>query len=147
MPRVYKSYPLDRPCGSCGETDPKKFGFILGKYRKNICRKCAYKYKMAHIKKYPERYKKAQRDYYKRNKERILENNKRWKYGTTFEELKELRKKYKCCPICGRKKKLVVDHNHKTKAIRGLICTNCNSLLGHCRDNIAVLKRAVLYLK
>lgn len=40
-----------------------------------------------------------------------------------------------CCAICKKhesqlKQKLAVDHNHKTGVIRGLICKECNLLLG-----------------
>jgi len=39
------------------------------------------------------------------------------------------------CAICRvRDKPLVVDHDHKTKQIRGLLCRACNSWLGHHLD-------------
>jgi len=34
------------------------------------------------------------------------------------------------CGICNREKKLVVDHNHKTNEIRGLLCMQCNTFVG-----------------
>ena len=57
------------------------------------------------------------------------------------------------CPICQRpldmfkESSIHVDHDH-TEAflIRGLLCINCNSILGHARDDIAVLQRALDYL-
>ena len=56
------------------------------------------------------------------------------------------------CAVCGThqssmKKKLVVDHCHKTGKVRGLLCNHCNSLLGFSRDNIATLNGAISYLK
>ena len=53
------------------------------------------------------------------------------------------------CAICygsngGRY--LVVDHNHKSGGVRGLLCVDCNLLLGYARDNAAVLLRAAQYL-
>lgn len=58
-------------------------------------------------------------------------------YGITLKQYDELFRKQKaCCAICGRhdsqfKKRLGVDHDHKTGIIRGLLCTGCNIVLGH----------------
>lgn len=52
------------------------------------------------------------------------------------------------CLICDLKvERLDVDHNHATGKIRGLLCHNCNSLLGHAKDNIDTLKEAINYLE
>ncbi len=45
------------------------------------------------------------------------------------------------------KTKLVVDHCHATKRVRGLLCHNCNRALGLLKDSPEVLQRAVDYLK
>jgi hypothetical protein len=50
------------------------------------------------------------------------------------------------CAICSRLRKLVVDHCHQTGAVRGLICTPCNTGLGMFQDSVTMLKRAQLYL-
>lgn len=34
------------------------------------------------------------------------------------------------CAVCLVEKKLVIDHNHKTGEVRGLLCHRCNLLLG-----------------
>lgn len=53
----------------------------------------------------------------------------------------------KGCPICLRRRvDLVVDHDHSTNQIRGLLCGDCNSGLGFFRDNIQSLKNAATYL-
>jgi hypothetical protein len=54
--------------------------------------------------------------------------------------------KVKACPICLEVSKLVFDHNHKTNEFRGYICRNCNSGLGHFKDDVESLKRAIEYL-
>lgn len=41
---------------------------------------------------------------------------------------------------------LAVDHCHKTKTIRGLLCYNCNSGIGRFKDSIELLKKAINYL-
>ena len=40
-----------------------------------------------------------------------------------------------------------MDHCHKTKKIRGLLCHTCNSGLGMFKDNIEYLKNAIKYLE
>jgi len=56
------------------------------------------------------------------------------------------------CSICGKTpkqngKRLAVDHNHKTGAIRGLLCTNCNLALGYLKDSPERCRRAAEYLE
>jgi len=55
------------------------------------------------------------------------------------------------CDICQQKcpsgNNLALDHNHKTKEIRGLLCVNCNRGLGNFKDSILLLGKAIEYLK
>lgn len=39
------------------------------------------------------------------------------------------------CAICDEIKPLVVDHDHFTDLVRGMLCTGCNNILGGARDN------------
>lgn len=65
------------------------------------------------------------------------------------------KQKYKCA-ICGQDNfpmkdcssgALVVDHDHTTGEIRGLLCHNCNRALGLLQDNKSYLQSALNYLK
>ena len=69
------------------------------------------------------------------------------KYGLTPESLEGIKKyqNYQCA-ICGKEKKLNIDHCHKENKVRGLLCTNCNILIGHAKENIEILKLAIDYL-
>ena|SRR3990167_45321 len=60
------------------------------------------------------------------------------------------------CTICkqpetiklnGTTKTLCVDHDHITGKIRGLLCNNCNVALGSLKDDIGLLKQAIIYLE
>ncbi len=60
-----------------------------------------------------------------------------------------------CCAICrkpervtrnGKPRNLSIDHDHKTGAIRELLCNNCNALLGLVNDDIGLLAAAIAYL-
>jgi hypothetical protein len=42
--------------------------------------------------------------------------------------------------------KLVVDHDHATNKIRGLLCSNCNTVLGYVKDEEEILYRLSAYL-
>lgn len=50
------------------------------------------------------------------------------------------------CAICQRSRPLTIDHNHKTDAVRGLLCYSCNSFIGMAQDNIEILQKAIEYL-
>lgn len=77
----------------------------------------------------------------------ILEN-----YGLTSEEYwliyhAQDGKCFVCHRATGARKKLSVDHCHKTGIVRGLLCSSCNrGVLGHLRDDIAALQRGIDYL-
>lgn len=52
------------------------------------------------------------------------------------------------CAICQcEADKLLVDHDHSTGKIRGLLCDECNKALGLLRDNPEYVLRAANYLK
>lgn len=95
----------------------------------------------------------------------LTENHRRWRakpenkikirnawlkseYGITQAEYEErLIKQGRRCAICGTSQaKLFVDHNHQTNEVRGLLCSACNTLLGHGRDDVHILARAIAYL-
>ena len=78
----------------------------------------------------------------------------RFKYGITHEDyLKLLHKQQGKCAVCFAKASdqyhgcLDVDHNHNTGEVRGLLCNNCNRLLGFAGDSSEVLQNASDYLK
>lgn len=51
------------------------------------------------------------------------------------------------CLICNDKVKLCVDHNHTTGQLRGLLCRFCNPMIGFCREDINILRKAIKYLE
>jgi hypothetical protein len=74
-------------------------------------------------------------------------------YGITTEEYDLiLESQGGVCAICGQvqnpiERPFAIDHNHTTGKVRGLLCNNCNLILGHARDNTYILENAIHYLK
>ncbi len=76
----------------------------------------------------------------------------KFKYGLTVEQYKAMVKAQAgLCAICrqpprGKKKRLGVDHDHETGAVRGLLCGTCNTAIGHLAESRDSLRRAARYL-
>jgi hypothetical protein len=51
------------------------------------------------------------------------------------------------CPTILSETRICVDHCHTTGKIRGLLCMNCNTGLGHFKDNTELLNSAIQYLQ
>jgi hypothetical protein len=74
------------------------------------------------------------------------------KYNLTVEEYVQMFGSQEgSCAICKGhqslfKRPLVVDHNHTTGRVRGLLCDNCNRCLGLLKDNKELLTNAINYL-
>lgn len=99
----------------------------------------------------------------KNNPGRVKINRKRWYkdvgaeknllkiYNLTSDRLKKLKEIHNNhCAICDKpnrnNKSLVIDHNHATGKVRGLLCDLCNLGLGRFQDNPEMLTKAIEYL-
>ncbi len=104
-----------------------------------------------------EKYREKERKYYLDNRERILANSVKRQFGLSPEQHRALLEKQKgVCAICrkperaklhGRVRALAVDHCHKGKHVRGLLCSNCNTAIGRFKHSIQTLKNALKYLE
>lgn len=122
--------------------------------RRNSCKLCV----RASVKKYADKNKDKIKEYNQtRRKETEAHKNRPWidrlkRYGLSegdFMVLYEMQ--LGRCDLCKNTleigKNCHVDHDHKTGYIRGLLCGSCNLMLGHAKDNIETLKRAIEYLE
>lgn len=98
------------------------------------------------------------RRYTAKHPERVKQRFRKWvlrtKYNITWEQYHEmLEAQGGCCAICetdkpeGRGQCFHVDHDHKTGRVRGLLCTNCNNMLGRAKDNPALLRKGASFLE
>lgn len=121
---------------------------------------------MSWKKKNPEKAREYARKYRAKNRKRINAQINKWKrdrpehtaeqewkyylkktYGMTPDEWQAMYDaQLGLCGICGgpdlTERRLAVDHCHKTKEIRGLLCNHCNRGLGFFDDDPDVLLRA-----
>lgn len=72
-------------------------------------------------------------------------------YGITINEYEKMSiRQNHLCAICKEvsdtNRKLVVDHDHITGDIRGLLCGRCNKSIGLFKDNTIYLNNAIKYL-
>lgn len=78
-----------------------------------------------------------------------LDSYYRSRYGIGFQDYGALylAQSGLCC-ICKAvpEKPLVVDHDHESGEVRGLLCGLCNSGLGMFKDNIGAMASAITYL-
>ena len=87
----------------------------------------------------------------RKNKNRTRDYALQNKFGISLIEYEQLSfNQNDVCAICkeecNRGNNLVVDHNHSTGEVRGLLCHRCNTAIGLMRDNIDFLKSAIEYL-
>ncbi len=103
----------------------------------------------------PEKYKAKATKYYQENRARCLADARRRKfkrkYNMTIEDYDQmLTAQHGLCAICEKPKKfkrLFVDHDHTTGAVRGLLCFKCNTGLGGFEDSLTLLNKAAAYLE
>lgn len=120
-------------CASCGETDPEKMvkdkrnttGFARG------CKSCDTA----------------------RNRERYKERFRLRAYNVTNAQVDAMYEAQGAkCAMCGlpvpkpARHISVIDHDHATGKVRGIIHHKCNLLLGHAKANIEMLVQAIDYL-
>jgi Recombination endonuclease VII len=140
-----------RACASCGnlykvprETPARLARYGPSKYCSNRCRADAQRVEV-----------KAPPDLYAR---------RRWQLWTVYritpDDYEEMYQRQQGrCAICGvpkerwepapvkdRPRFLVVDHNHSSKEVRGLLCTQCNIGVGQFKENPAIMYAAAAYL-
>jgi Recombination endonuclease VII len=84
-----------------------------------------------------------------RNRKKLSARNRLWRHSLSqIRHDNLLKKQQNCCAVCRKKfwETPDIDHDHKTKKVRGLLCTNCNLGLGHFKDSVKILQMAIRYL-
>ena len=144
-------------CPECGVEKPlDEFGILrsVKSGRRGKCKKCHAAYLREWAKKNPDVIRERNRKRYENyERGRFLEK----KYGVSIEVYNEmLEEQGGVCAVCrlsetyttrGTVRSLSVDHDHQTGAIRGLLCSRCNSALGMADDDPERLRAMADYIE
>lgn len=166
--------PLFIRCTRCNTEKPSSLFSDTGNRggKRRTCQECKRVQDAEYYQRNRELRAARQREYYQRKRaeilfspdreqrlERVRNQHRQRKYGLTPGELEAMEvAQHGKCAICGgapdhksrstqRTPVLVVDHDHKTNKVRGLLCNSCNTLLGMAKDNPERLRAACLYLE
>lgn len=128
-------------------------------YAFGLCSSCAAKKWLAKKLEdpdYKKRFQEHKKEYARKKAASMSSDEKarrhlRNKYGLTLAQYYEMYENQDGkCALCGtkpKKKKLMVDHNHKTGEVRGLLCPKCNSGMGFFNDDPKLMQMASIYLQ
>lgn len=142
---------------------------IVGSYANSTCKQCL---KDRTSKYPPDKMREYKRAWRHRNIKAWRQSTKNWrmknpeaasasqrrtrlaKYGLTESDFQNLIDSQQgCCAICktllmiGGKGGCKIDHCHKTGIVRGILCSPCNTGIGHLKDDINILQTAIYYLE
>lgn len=97
----------------------------------------------------PEKAKaKSKRSNASRSFEQKRADNRKSQYGLSEPDYRQL-----CaleggrCAVCKERRRLVIDHNHATGVVRGLLCYRCNTMVGHYEKANELRHEIESYLK
>lgn len=102
-----------------------------------------------------DKHREYHRAYHVANRDRHIDLGRKaylkYKYGISQDEYDAmLLSQGGVCKVCFKKntagRRLAVDHDHETGAVRGLLCSPCNSALGLLNDDPEIINRASEYL-
>lgn len=127
----------------------KAYAKIWNEANKELCQELNRKFKANN----PEKIKQYQKSFKTKNPNYFKNKHLEYSYGIPLDEYDRMYSNQhgRCC-ICGKhsdethRKRLFVDHCHKTGKIRGLLCQQCNTALGMASDDIDILCAMIGYL-
>jgi len=141
-----------KECSKCKETKP------TSEFHKDARHPTGYKCwckACAKAKRNPEQLRLSSSKWYANHTDTFRSRARQRRYGITPDQYNQLlTEQQHCCAICQQPftehKRAVltpcVDHCHASGAVRGILCSGCNRMLGLAKDNRDILLKAVDYL-
>ena len=148
---------ITKKCSCCGFVKTADEFYKNGKHLNSACKTCQKERYKKWVENNRERYDAIQKKWRDANKEKVSAKRREsdyfrvrrltYQYGITIDDFNNMKEKQgSVCATCGKERKLVVDHDHESGSVRGLLCQQCNTALGLIRDNKGVLQRMIEYL-
>ena len=149
MTKVCKKCSIEQPISSFCKKRDRVDGY------NTICKSCVSLWQQVHYNKPGIKQKRIKRQSSDEYQLYIRKFRLKTQYGLSLEQYQAmLTSQDDCCAICkttvpgGRYSKyFAVDHDHKTKKVRELLCGRCNTVLGHANDNQQLLQQMIEYLE
>jgi hypothetical protein len=139
-------------CSNCKDSKPLSAFYMARGKPQSRCKECTKSQMTAHYKANRARIREERNAKYDPKQARAVSL---WTlYRITPHEYQVLLEaQQNRCAICGKlheeaeRKRLVPDHDHQTKVVRGLLCSTCNTGIGMLQDSPAVVLAAAAYLE
>ena len=130
-------------CTKCGAKDFESY-----KSKPERCKECVKTTSRKYRKENPEKVRATDKKRYTdERRERIYFAHVKKKYGLSESEYRAiLAAQGGHCAICPSTDRLVVEHNHDTGEVRGIVCNRCNTALGMSDDSPTRLLALAQYL-
>ena len=118
---------------------------------KTQCRQCRADYVKDYRAKNYQHMKEKSAKWARSNPDKVRNSYYKRAYGIDDQYYQDLLVKQNGkCALCTNtpkdKKRLCVDHDHDTGAVRGLLCLKCNAALGVFGDNLKGINKVIKYL-
>jgi len=146
-------------CGKC-KIRKSLENFCISSKRKDghdwACKECKKEYRRIYLKNPEKLQRKREMERKYSHLPQVIKHKQEYAlnyyYGITSRQREDIWiEQYKKCAICKKQintwKQSRVDHNHQTKKVRGILCNDCNLLLGHAFDSPEILQAAISYLQ
>ena len=132
---------IEKPCLKCHKSQPiEQFGYSARYKDKKFqrCKTCINQHQTEYRRNHPKKH-----DPVKSRQVKL-----KYRYGLTFEAHAQMYANQDGkCAACGNAARLVIDHDHITGRVRGLLCNLCNYGIGQFRDDPIALDLAAAYLR
>lgn len=137
-------------CKQCKKRLPKNTQEELSEIGMRFCSKCK---KVKPLDKFEYLRRKGSESVKRSTCVECYDDTVRWKnylkrmYGITPEQYQDiLDAQGGVCAICGGIRRMCLDHDHETGAVRGILCENCNYMIGNAYDSQDTLLAGARYL-
>lgn len=136
------------------KSSPRKLTYMSA-YRaanREACRRSCRASYAAYAAAHPDELREQRRSYYLAHREEYRFKKLRDLYGMdvmSFEKM--LDSQGHACAVCGTRRPgghgWCVDHDHVSGIVRGILCPNCNTGIGHLGDDAERVEKALAYLR